>query len=389
MNTSLPRSTTGPRLAHAFVVCAATMLTAAGCASKGTRVGQADTARTRQVQPDAQQKSVAQNPAVVPQGAVTAPSGTQEYADGGAVERAATITMAKVANGAGDGAQQVIYKDPLAELPADQLQRTLADRLAQSLREDSLRSDTPVAELSKLAALDAIEPGTFERVFGTLDQSDARNRLNPQELSFLAAWRDLHTQAGTTMNESGDISRLGGAVAGLTQAMGGSQTLAIPSALLCTKVDGFGVFTELKKYGDTYKLIAGRKQKLIVYTEVDNFAHRREVRDGVEGFNVELTQDLRLSFSGANEDVLAWRKSDERISDFSSKRRRDFFVVQIIELPETLTIGRYSLKVVLRDTSMDADSTGGVPAGRIAQAVIPIEIVADASALRDDQTKSK
>ncbi len=380
MNTSRSRSGLG----LLSCLCATALLASAGCASKGTRAAQSETQRTRQVQTTS---------AAAPTAAPTTPATevttaqqpeTTEYAAGGAVERAASITMAKMAPAAGDGTTQVVYKDPLADLPPDQLQRTLTDRLAQSLREDAMRSDTPVAELSKLAVLDTIEPGTFERVFGSLAQGDAQTRLNPQEVSFLGAWRDLHTEAGTTMTESGDISRLGGSVAGLTHALGGSQSLGIPQALLCTKVDGFGVYTQLRKYGDTYKLLAGRKQKLIVYTEVDNFAHRREVRDGAEGYNVELMQDLRLSFSGGSEDVLAWRKSDERISDFSANRRRDFFVVQIIELPETLTIGRYSLKVVLRDTSMDTDSSGGVPSGRLAQAVIPIEIVADASALKNN-----
>lgn len=370
-------------LALASCASAALIASIAGCASKGTQVSQNTPERTRAVQntaPAAGPAATAATPGV----AESSPAAGREYADGGAVERAASITMAKVAPAAGDGAPQVVFKDPLADLPADQLQRTLADRLAQSIKDDAMRSDTPMAELSKLAVLDAIEPGTFERVFGSLHQGDAQTRLNPQEVSFLSAWRDLHTEAGTTITESGDVSRLGGAVAALTQAMGGSQSLAIPRAALATKVDGFGVFTELRKYNDTYKLLAGRKQKLIVYTEVENFAHRREIRDGAEGYNVELTQDLRLSFSGGSEDVLAWRKSDERISDFSANRRRDFFVVQIIELPDTLTIGRYSLKVVLRDTSMDTDSTGGVPAGRIAQAVIPIEIVADASALKNN-----
>jgi len=380
MNTSRSRS----GLALWSCICVAGILGVAGCASKGVRAHGGEPQRATQTQAkNVQTQTPTPAPAVMTDPTPPAPSAeATEYAQGGAVERAASITMAKVATAAGE--PQVVYKDPLEGLPADQLQRTLADRLAQSLREDAMRSDTPLAELSKLAVLDTIEPGTFERVFGSLAQNDAQTRLNPQEVSFLSAWRDLHNEAGTTLTESGDISRLGGAVAGLTHAMGGSQSLAIPNALLCTKVDGYGIYTELRKFGGTYKLLAGRKQKLIVYTEVDNFAHRREVRDGAEGYNVELTQDLRLSFSGGSEDVLAWRKSDERINDFSANRRRDFFVVQIIELPDTLTIGRYNLKVVLRDTSMDTDSAGGVPAGRIAQAVIPIEIVADASALKNN-----
>lgn len=264
---------------------------------------------------------------------------------------------------------------------AEQSVPALVNKLASLLRDDVEKSATPMVELAQLASLDTMDPGTFERTFGTLDQPQVRQRLTPQEYSFLSAWRNLQTQTGTLFTESGDLSRLAQPVNQLSEAMRSWQSLTVPRAMLCTKVDGFGVYTEVRKFGDTYKMIAGRRQRVIVYCEIENFSHRAEVRDGVSGWNVELVQDLRLSLAGDAEDVLAWRKPDQRIVDFSANQRRDFFVVQIVELPETLSIGRYNLKVVVRDAS--ADTTGGVPSGRIAQALIPIQIVADASALRD------
>ena len=137
-------------------------------------------------------------------------------------------------------------------------------------------------------------------------------------------------------------------------------------------MEGFGVYNELMKYGDSYKFVAGRKQKFIVYTELDRFAATPVSRDGVQGFAVEMNQDLTLFHSSKDKDLAAWQKTGQTISDFSRNPRRDFFVVQIVELPDTLSIGSYTLKVTMT----------GKTGGDTAEAVIPIDIVADNSVMR-------
>ncbi|MEM1422887.1 MAG: hypothetical protein AAGH64_02680, partial [Planctomycetota bacterium] len=57
---------------------------------------------------------------------------------------------------------------------------------------------------------------------------------------------------------------------------------------------------------------------------------------------------------------------EERITDFSRNRRRDFYTIQIVELPATLTIGRYHLRLTVTDAH----------SGEEAQAVVPIDVVA-------------
>jgi hypothetical protein len=54
--------------------------------------------------------------------------------------------------------------------------------------------------------------------------------------------------------------------------------------------------------------------------------------------------------------------------DTSRNKRRDFYLINRIELPSTLSIGRYQLKVIMRDLVSGAE----------AEAIIPIEIVAEA-----------
>ncbi|MCG8403178.1 MAG: hypothetical protein MJA84_16535, partial [Firmicutes bacterium] len=58
-----------------------------------------------------------------------------------------------------------------------------------------------------------------------------------------------------------------------------------------------------------------------------------------------------------------------RITDVSRNVRRDFFLVQMIELPKRLTLGEFALKVRVTDEhGQTRDET-----------TIPIEIVADQS----------
>ena len=94
----------------------------------------------------------------------------------------------------------------------------------------------------------------------------------------------------------------------------------------------------------------------------------------MDGYEVELSQGLELFHLGEDGgDLRAWRMDDQRIEDFSRRQRRDFFVVQIIELPETLSIDRYALKVRVTDGA----------SGAVAERVVRIDMVADATALRD------
>jgi hypothetical protein len=103
-----------------------------------------------------------------------------------------------------------------------------------------------------------------------------------------------------------------------------------------------------------------------VYVELDNFTHSAAAGPGgTTGYKVSLEQQIQL-FHDAD-GVLAWRTPSEKVEDFSRNRRREFYTVQIIELPATLTVGAYRLKVTVEDTAT----------GAVSERILPIEIVAD------------
>lgn len=255
-----------------------------------------------------------------------------------------------------------------------------------------LTSDNPGGQLGGATKPPPDSPAGLNSPPDPLDAYLNSGALSPREKDSLGAWDSFVTKARSALLQHHDIAALAPPAQSLADALDAWTPLSITEARLCSKVDGFGVYHELKKFGGRYKFLAGRPARMIVYIEPVSFTHSRVSRDGVWGHEVALLQDLRLYHAAQDSDTLVWRKPDQRITDFSRNRRRDFFVVQVIELPATLSVGAYHLKVILTDdapagsaASNDAGegSKGGRGGGGQAEIIIPIELVADASALRE------
>lgn len=135
--------------------------------------------------------------------------------------------------------------------------------------------------------------------------------------------------------------------------------LRITDAKLCTRVVGFGDYNELS----VNAFLAGSAARVVVYTQVDRFA----TRAGVGGRQtVELSQELDVyhDADGAH----CWKRPAQSVSESSRVKRRDFFLTNAIELPPTLTVGKYRLKITMRDLTGNS----------VAEATIPFSVVADA-----------
>ena len=242
------------------------------------------------------------------------------------------------------------------ESPQDRRERLIAE-LAASLRAEARASDTPLSAYTALAALELLAPGVLGPAEG----------LSERERETLDAWRQMIRDVREGMAGTADA---GGAIpdaaAALHERLSSFRPLRITSALLCARVEGFGRYTALPS-----QLLAGRAHPAIVYVEVEHFGHRPGAGDaGEPGFLVELTQELSLYHDA--DGVLAWRRAEQEVKDFSRNRRHDFFVVQRVDLPQTLTVGAYRLKITLRDKVT----------GATAETILPLEVVADANLIR-------
>lgn len=259
-----------------------------------------------------------------------------------------------------DQARPAVSASSIEESPAVSRERLLKD-LAAQLRREVRESVAPLRQYAVLSALEMLEPGVAP-------DPTSIPTLTPREVELLSAWRDLFRRADEELSKAtGDIGALSVAVSELAQRMGEWETLEITQAELCSRVDGFGQYTPLPGA----KLLAGRVNPAIVYIVVDHFTHRAATSpEGVPGYLVEMTQELSLYHDA--DGLLAWRQPSQTIHDFSRLRRRDFFVVQRIDLPQTLSVGSYRLKITMRDKAT----------GAIAERTVPIEMVADASMVR-------
>ncbi len=213
----------------------------------------------------------------------------------------------------------------------------------------------PVRVYAALAALDVVAPGVM------MNPSSIEG-LTPEDARVLESWADLMRGASDRLDSSpGDARALAMAMRDAAASAESLEPLEITTATLCSRVEGFGNYTPMSA-----TWLAGRAHRTIVYAEVDHFASRLvRAPSGSETYEVRLTQELQLYHDA--DGLLAWRMPPQDVRDTSRNRRRDFFVVQMIDLPASLSVGKYQLKVTLRDEATRQTS----------ETVLPILVVAD------------
>ena len=121
---------------------------------------------------------------------------------------------------------------------------------------------------------------------------------------------------------------------------GGQIGISLEKIEICRQVGGYGVYEPfvIKRF------FAGRENPVLVYAEIENFKHvPRE--DGEYEVRLEHTIEL---FDAAGQAVV-WRSGPESMVDVSRNKRRDFFIVKRIDLPQHLPVGGYQLTVRVAD----------------------------------------
>lgn len=258
-----------------------------------------------------------------------------------------------------------------AALEAQRQSRTPAEQIAEHVEQIAAilrtRLDGGEMEINTLLALSAMEgvrPGTLEESVDPLELE----LLRPQDRSALEALRQVVSAPHEVAPSTDDVADRFLDAADLVWE---AKPMNIRFATLAQRVLGFGRYEPF----DQAAFVAGRPQRMIVYTEIDNFAQRpyREsdadaLATGSLGAEwcVELSQELQLYRDGA----YVWGKREQTVLEASRNRRRDFYLVHQIELPPTLTVGPYELKIIMRDkTSNEVDEW-----------IIPFRYVADSVA---------
>lgn len=254
--------------------------------------------------------------------------------------------------------------------------KALAAELRRAISE---KADDPESAMPRYLALAMLEMlSASEQGIDTTGLAlPALEKLTDKERAAINSVRDLLEALAKDPGAAGDPQKVAELFARSMEALSGAQNVHIARTELCSKVEAFGRF---KPFEGT-QFLAGQSNRVIVYTEVEKYAYRDLAGDGANSggdrWSVELSQELRLY--NADGSMLAWRKPEETVIEKSRNKRRDFFITQMIELPRTLTVGPYSLKVIVRDRV----------GGGVSEAVIPVNIVADRALVNAGESKTQ
>ncbi|MGH7243156.1 MAG: hypothetical protein ACREJD_07050 [Phycisphaerales bacterium] len=266
-----------------------------------------------------------------------------------------------------------------AEATTQDRVRALAAELRKAISE---KADDPEGAMPRYLALAMLEmlAASEQGINSDSLSLPSLDKLTDKERSAVNSVRELLEALAKDPSAAGDPQRVAELFAKSMEALSGAQNVHVTRAELCSKVEAFGRF---KPFEGT-QFLAGQSNRVIVYTEVEKYAYRDLQTDssggagtGGDRWSVELSQELRLY--NADGSMLAWRKPEETVSERSRNKRRDFFITQMIELPRTLTVGPYSLKIIVRDRV----------GGGVSETVIPISIVADQMLVNASETKTQ
>ena len=231
---------------------------------------------------------------------------------------------------------------PEVVIPTDATE--LSRLLAASLMQAASTSTTPMKQWIAYAALAVTNPAmTLPADFGADLLPAERERVVKAHGAFVKLGQSL--QSPTI--EFDVLTQQA-----LVAALSGGPRLSVPTVELCTRVDSFGRFNAIANR----KFLAGTTPKFIVYSEVAGFTSALEE----SRFVTRLA--TRIVIETERDNVEVWRRSPEWTGslDSSDVRRNEFFLGEIVQLSQHLTVGGYRLKVEVRDESTGAISSTAV-----------------------------
>lgn len=267
---------------------------------------------------------------------------------------------------------QAVAATPVLEAPAPVPVPTPERRRAEAIAElasqtkpDASAIKRPVQAAMPLIALETLQAGAgapeLDKLSRSLPPSSAKSVNAVRQII-----RDLSADAPALAEPGALASFLREHAERLGPSPQPAATFTLGTVALCKRVDSFGRYTPL----NSSALVAGRANAIILYTEVQNFTQQPTpptptVDADFGSWSVELSQELQLIFDA--DGSRQWTQPEGSVRDVSRSRRNDYYLVQRVELPRNLSVGNYTLKVIVRDKTSGAET----------ETNLPIQIVAD------------
>lgn len=225
-------------------------------------------------------------------------------------------------------------------------------RLRQDLYRESIDSDQPVRELLAIAAMAIVDPDL------KLPQGADRS-LTAEELELLGQLHSFFMDLGRKLDSTHEAEEtIVAAVAALQDAIVKKPQLELPTVALCWRIGGFGDYDRFERES----FLAQDEQQVILYLEIDGFTSVLNQRNQ---WVTQISQQLEIYSD--RDGIPVWSEPWQKAVDVINNRRRDFFTTQLFTLPRALGVGKYHLKIRVRDEESGAE----------AEASIPFDMVAD------------
>ncbi|MHC5001860.1 MAG: hypothetical protein ACYTJ0_01940 [Planctomycetota bacterium] len=280
------------------------------------------------------------------------PGRTTETAPTAAPPAAATEALARPAGTPPEVAATRPPAPPATGTPSADRVGELLVELSGELYRQSAYADQPMRDLLAIAAGSIARP---ERALSP----DAFRTLTDREKEILALLQSFFRRLGERLDDANDPEQvIEEAVAELRSGLIEEPRLTIADAALCYHVGGFGDYAAF----DRNAFMAHEERQVILYLGIDDFSSELNQRGQ---WVTELSQQLMI-YSDAD-GIPVWTDDWQRAVDVTRNQRQDFFTVQVITLPKALSVGRYHLKIRVRDEKSGAET----------ETSIPFEMVAD------------
>lgn len=260
-----------------------------------------------------------------------------------------------------DGAEypRADYPGAGVDLASDRLRQLMVD-LRRELYIEGAHSDHPLKQLLPIAAMVMVDPDAKLN-------PDAVPDLTTTERELLGALQVFFQNLSRQLDDNVDVEEaIAQGIAELRDAITKEPQLQFPTLALCYKVDGFGKYKQF----DHYRYLAHTEQQVIVYVEIEDFSSK--LNENGE-WVTQLAQQVTIYSD--RDGIPVWRSGDMQVAtDRSRKKRHDFFLLQIITIPKALSVGKYHLKVHVRDELSGAEAEDAIEFEMVADPKLAVRV---------------
>lgn len=188
-------------------------------------------------------------------------------------------------------------------------------------------------------------------------QEEDLSSLSPEDRAVVEEYQALFSKLGRALggkDREADREALIASSQVLTAALNAQRKVEIAQIALCKQVVGFGNYETFEKN----EFAANDMPRVLVYTALDNFKSSAQ-SDGQ--YAVKLVQELSLFKAGGRDRAPVWSEQPVQVMDVARSPRRDFFLVQVLRLPEKIEAGEYELQVKVSDLADGGFSVSRLP----------------------------